>query len=68
MIGKHCGQYTRAESETRLWFTRRCVVCRRVFAQRKRQPNQQQQLPMGGNDEDATTDSDNPAEPERNHR
>lgn len=38
MIGKHCGQYTRAGSENRLWFTRWCVVCGRVFAQRKRQP------------------------------
>lgn len=38
MIGKHCGQYTRAAGGNRLWFTRQCRVCGRVFAQRKRQP------------------------------
>ena len=38
MIGKHCGQYTQAAGETRLWFSRKCRVCGRLFAQRKRQP------------------------------
>lgn len=36
MIGKHCGERLISVKETRHWFMKKCVVCRKRFIQHKR--------------------------------